>query len=315
MSVITANNLSTIDARLRHMFFEASGNIPIISTDIVKTETTERAYEIFNRWSGTGEAPIVGEGANYTEKDIAQETTKTVSVLKFGFKIRVTRELIKDNLFEPIQDDVAKAMKNSMVSTKERRQMNLLNNGFTTQLTPDGLSLFNSAHTLVNGGTQSNVSAASTALDIDFLWEGVNTMQTTVGNSGLYDNIYPPKWLVVPQALERRANELLRSDWVPQSTENQDNVVKFLYPIKVRTTPFLTSTTAWFLFGDKSAVIDYGLVLLQREPLEILAQFDEKAMAEVGDSLSKDIYAWKCRERYEAATPTHFFGTFGNAGA
>lgn len=315
MAVISANNLSALDARLRRMFLEAKGNVPIISTNFTKVQTTTRRYENFNRWVGVGEASVVAEGANYPEKQISQATATTVTVQKFGFKINVTRELIEDNLFEPIADDVAKAMKNSMVSTRERRTMNLLNNGFTTQVIDDGLSLFNTAHTLIQGGTQSNRAATAAALDLDTLWSGINTMQTSVSNSGLLDSIYQPKCIVGPQDLERRMNELIKSEWVPQVTENTANVVAALYPIKAYASPYLTSTTAWFLFASPSDVVEYGIIVLMREPLQIIRDFEEMGNTELGDSVSRDIFGWKCRERYETATPKSFLGTYGNAGA
>lgn len=321
MPVITNANLSAINANVKTMVLESKGNIPLISDNIVKTEQlTEGRYRTYDRWVGVGEAGIVGEGANYPEKQIMSGQNKTVSVKKFGFKIGVTRELIMDNLFAPIQDSVARSAKNSMVQTKEHRVINMLNNGFSggTQKTPDGLTLFNSAHVLLQGGTQTNVSAASTALDLDGLWEGINTMQTTISGSGLYDALYSPRYIVTPQGLQRRANELIKSEWIPQVTENTANVgptVGGLYPMEALATPLLSSATAWFLFANPSEVTEYGLILLQREALQIVELFDLKSGSETGSVVDRDIYSWKIRERYECDTPKTWYGTFANPGA
>lgn len=314
MSAVTSSMLSAIDARLRQMVFEGASSIPIISDKIVKKRTTDRAYEIINRFVGVDEAAVVGENTVFPEKDVKQDTSKTVSIKKFGFVINASRELIVDNMFEPIMEVVAKAMRNSMTQTKERRIINLFNNGFTTQTTQDGLSLFNTAHTLVQGGTQSNRAAAASALDLDSLWSAINTMKTTSGNSTLYDTIYDPRFLVVPQALERRAKELVESEWAPQTTENQINVVRSHYPFTVLTSPLLSSTTAWFLVANPSDVLEYGVCLWQREPLSISALFDVRGDTEVGNSVDRDVYSWKARERYECDT-VHWLGTYGNAGA
>lgn len=313
-TVITNTMLSAIDARLRKFAFETKASIPLIGEKVVRTQQTDRRYEIFNRVVGTPEASVVDEGEIYTQKEIKQDSSKTVSVKKFGFVINVARELIMDNLFEPIQDDVARAMKNSMVQTKERRILNMLNNGFTSQTTQDGGYLF-SSHTLIQGGTQSNYAATPAALELDTLWDGRNTMRTSKGNSGLYDNIYDAKYLIVPQALERRANELIKSEWVPQLTENTANVIGSIAPMMtVLTSPLLTSTTAWFLAADQSDVAEYGLRLVQREPMSINALFNIQGSTELGNSVDRDVYSWRCRERYECDSVT-WFGLYGNAGA
>lgn len=313
-TVLSSQMLALLDARFRNVFFETKNTIPSIFQDVYRTVSTERSYEQFNRVVGVDEAMEVPEGGIYPQKSIAQDTGKTVRVKKFGFVIDVSRELIMDNLFEPIQDDVSKAMKNSMTQTKEKRAINVLNNGFTTQLAQDGLSLFNTAHTLVQGGTQSNRSATNAALDLTSFWEGRNIMQTTKGQSTLYDAIYPAKYLCGPQQLERRINELLKSEWIPQSAENTANVLTTLTSIQPRVSPFFTSTTAWFFTANPSDVLEYALRYLDRESLSINALFNITGDAEVGLSTERDVYSWRCRERYEMDAVT-WYGVYGNSGA
>jgi hypothetical protein len=306
--------LSAVDARLRSMFFETNATIPMIAKQILLQKTTDRAYEIVNRVVGQGEATEVAENGAYPQKEIKQDIAITIQPKKFGFITDVSRELIEDNLFTSIQDSVAKGMRNSMDQTHERRGLNLLNNGFTTQLAEDGLSLFNTVHVLVNGGTQSNRASVATALDIDSLWTGRNTMKTTKGNSGLFDNIYDAKFIVVPQALERRANELIKSEWVPQSMENQANVIGSLTNMTVLTSPLLTSDTAWFLVANPSEVLSFALVNYQRKMMNITSLFNVTGSVELGNAVDKDVFSWKTSERFEVATPT-WFGVYGNAGA
>ena len=313
-TVVTNDMLSAIDARLRKFAFETNASIPIISDAIFKTIPTERRYEIVNRVYGVDEAVEVPENGIFPTKTIKQDASKTISVKKFGFIINVSRELILDDLFSPIQEDVARAMKNSMIQTRERRALNLLNNGFTTQLAQDGLSLFNTAHTLGQGGTQSNRASIASALDLDSLWEGRNTMQTTKGQSTLFDAIYTAKCIVGPQALERRMNELIKSEWIPQTTENTANVIGSLVNFTTKNSPLLTSDTAWFLAADPSQVMEYALRIWERETLSINALFNITGNTELGNSVDRDVYSWRCRERYEMDSPT-WYGVYGNAGA
>lgn len=307
--------LSAIDARLKRMAFEAPSYVKMIYDKIFKVTQTDRAYEIVNRVVGVDEAGVVQENGAYPEKEIKQDVAKTINMKKFGFRINVSRELIVDNLFQSIQDDVSRAMTNSMYQTKERRALNVLNNGFTTQQAQDGVALFSTSHPLIQGGTQSNAASVASALDLDSLWSGRNTMKTTVSNSTLFDQIYDAKYIVVPQALERRATELLKSEWVPQSVENTANVIGSLAGgLTVLTSPLLTSNTAWFLVADPSAVQEFGLRFFEREPLNINSLFDVKGSSELGVSIDKDVYTWRCRERYEVDAVT-WYGLYGNSGA
>lgn len=269
-TVLETMILSAVDARIHSMFLEAKGNMPKIASKLVLTKATDRPYEVFNRFVGVGAAGVVDENAIYPSKEIKQFTPKTVDVLKFGFRVDVSRESVVDNMFTPIASSVARAMRNSMDQTQELRILNLLNNGFGTTTSADGGYLF-ASHTLAQGGTQSNYASTATALDVDSLWSAINTIKTSVSNSGLYDSIHVPKYLVVPQALERMATELMKSQFIPFKLENQVNALEQLYPMEVLTSPLLSSSTAWFLIADPSQLSSESLVLIQREVLTQVA--------------------------------------------
>lgn len=315
MPQITTQFLNSLDNRFRRLTLSSKSTIPLISDRILETKTTDRAYEQFGYIAGVGEAAVVPEGGLYPEKALKQGDSKTINVDKYGFKIGITRELVEDNQFEDFMSMVPRATRAAMSQTRERIALNLLNNGFdaNTQTTPDGKALFATDHVLKQtGGAQAN-SATAAALDIDSLWTGLNLAKLTVSDAGLYDSIYTPKYLVVPQALERRSRELLKSELTPQITENQINAVRGLYDMEVLTSPLLTSTTAYFMLAKPSDVLYYGLICLNRENFNIHPLFSVKD-AEIGDAIDKDIYSWRVRERY-AMDVIHWNGTYGNAGA
>jgi len=308
-------NLTSLDARLRSKFLSSGGMIPVISDRVLKTRKTDRAYEIFDFMAGIPETGIVGENAIFPQAEVKSGDSRTLTVDKRGVVINVTRELIDDNLFEPVVDDIGKALRMAMDQARERAAVNLFNNGFSSTApfaTPDGVSLFNTAHVLKQGGTQSN-SATAAALDLDTYWNAINTMKTSKDDSTLFASIYEPKFAIVPQELQRRIFETIRSDKVPFVFENTMNIAKQLYAVEPLSTPLLTSTTAWFLVADPGAVLYFGLIHLIREALSIKAQFKIDD-AEIGNSVERDVYSWKARERYTHGT-VHWNGTFGNAGA
>lgn len=316
MSVLRVNNLDVLDARFRNIALSSKSNIPLISDKIVVTKTTDRSYEKFNYWAGINETLLVSEDSVFPSKDIKQGDGQTINVQKYGVVINVTKEMVDDNEFTPIMDVVAKSMTNCMVQTRERIAVNLLNNGFdsTQETTPDGVALFSASHVLKQTGALQSNTATAAALDLDSLWAGINTMKTTLDDSGLYASIYLPKFLVVPQALERRANELIKSEWIPQTTENTANIIGSIVNLSVLTSPLLTSTTAWFLVANPAEVNYYGLIHLQRESLSIRPLFDVKGSADLGNSVDRDLYSWRAKERYNYGL-VHWNGLYGNQGA
>lgn len=315
MSTIIRNTIpSTLDARLRQNFLAQNDSVDFIGPKIAKEKKTDRAYELYNYRVGTAQATVVGENQLYPEQEMAEGYGRTLQPLKYGFVISASREMVKDNLFEPIAGDVGKAARRSMDQTREQNAVNLLNNGFDSALetTPDGAALFSLTHLLKGGGTQANLTTAA-ALDVDQYWSGVNLAKTTVGESTLF-NTWSPDYIVVPQALERRAYEILRSDKVPFVMSNTANIAMQLYKTEVLTSPFLSSSTAWFLLAKPSSLLYPALLNLSREALELVATFNISGNTEVGDGTDRDAMAWKVRERYIYGL-THWFGTFGNAGA
>ena len=57
---------------------------------------------------------------------------------------------------EDVKDFAIKAK-----DTQDYTAFGLFRNGFTTALTADGVSIFNSAHPLIGGGTQSNYGTSA----------------------------------------------------------------------------------------------------------------------------------------------------------
>ena len=80
-----------------------------------------------------------------------------------GFAI--TEEAMEDNLYDSLSARYTKALSRAMAYTKQVKAANLLNNGFTTFQSGDGVTLFNASHPLVSGGTNAN--RPSTGADLN----------------------------------------------------------------------------------------------------------------------------------------------------
>ena len=59
---------------------------------------------------------------------------------------------MEDNLYDALSARYTKALARAMAYTKQVKAAALLNNGFTTFQSGDGVSLFNASHPTVAGG-------------------------------------------------------------------------------------------------------------------------------------------------------------------
>ena len=93
------------------------------------------------------------------ESYTARYNHETISM---GFAI--TEEAMEDNLYDSLSARYTKALSRAW-RTKQVKAANLLNNGFTTFQSGDGVTLFNASHPLVSGGTNAN--RPSTGADLN----------------------------------------------------------------------------------------------------------------------------------------------------
>jgi hypothetical protein len=139
--------------------------------------------------------------------------------------------------------------------TQDDNGFKLFRNGFTTTLTADGNAFF-STHTLINGGTVINNDTG--VLSVDNLNGAIVALRQQKNQAGvILGNI--PAILLVPSKLLKKAIEITESALIADSADNNLNVYRSAYGMKVLTSPWLDSVaggsdTAWFLLSKNHAV-------------------------------------------------------------
>jgi hypothetical protein len=108
--------------------------------DIYETESSERSFEEEVKLSGFGAAPVKAEGSaisydNAQESFTARYNHETVAM---GFSI--TEEAMEDNLYDSLSARYTKALARAMAYTKQVKAAALLNTGFTTFNSGDGVN-------------------------------------------------------------------------------------------------------------------------------------------------------------------------------
>lgn len=216
--------------------------------------TTHASY-IQEIYKGTGLFPKIGEIQTVPSDTPSVTNKQTILVADFGDSIELSKDMFDDNMHGVWAETVTQFAVMAR-RTQDNNAMGVFRNGFTTQLTADGVSWFNAAHPLIGGGTTSNIVAGAltpaTLNDaLTALFEQKNQDGVIMGNT--------PKTLVVPGALWKHAREITDSALIADSGNNNLNVYRSAFGFTVWTSPYLGaaaggSNTAWFLLAERHGV-------------------------------------------------------------
>jgi hypothetical protein len=269
--------------------------------EIYETETSERSFEEEVKLSGFGAAPVKAEGAavsydNAQESFTARYNHETVAM---GFSI--TEEAMEDNLYDSLSARYTKALARAMAYTKQVKAASLLNTGFTTFQSGDGVTLFNASHPTVGGGVNANVPGVAADLNETSLEQAVIDIAAFTDERGLLIAARPRK-LIVPPALMFVATRLLQTELRVGTADNDINAIRNngSIPEGFRVNHYLTDTDAWFLTTD----VPNGMKHFVRTAM---------ATSMDGDFDTGNV-RYKARERYSFGVSDPL-GMYGSAGA
>ena len=275
-------------------------------------ETSDKAFEDEFEAAGLGPMPEKPEGESTEYQDTREGGSKRYTHYTYALGVRSSWELYEDDQIGVIKQ-VPKCLVRSAHFTKEMAAANVFNLGFTTTLVSDGLSLFNTAHTLAGGptatqiapGVSGYISAAGTypnRIDSDFsmtaLQNAIMLYERMPDSMGMPIQM-KPRLIVAPPELKWILREVLGSAHKPYTANNEINSV-LNEDLTYFLSHYLTSPTAWFMLPDKS---DTTLKFFNRKPLT-----DDYA-----DDF--DTYSFKTisRMRFSVGAST-WWGTFGSNG-
>jgi hypothetical protein len=271
--------------------------------EIYETETSERSFEEETKLSGFSAAPVKNEGSAiaYDNAQEAWSTRYTHETIALGFSI--TEEAIEDNLYDSLSSRYTKSLARAMAYTKQVKAAAVLNNGFSSSYPGgDGVSLFNSAHPLISGGTNSNTPSTQVDLNETSLEAAVIQIAAWTDERGLLIAAKPKK-MIVPPNLMFVAKRLLDTELRVSTADNDINAIKQMgaIPEGYTVNHFLTDTNAWFLTTD----VPNGLKHFVRTPLSNSMD---------GDFDTGNV-RYKARERYSFgwSDPLGMWGSSGTA--
>ena len=270
--------------------------------EIYETETSERSFEEETKLSGFSAAPVKNEGSAIAYDNAQEAWTARYNHETIAMGFSITEEAVEDNLYDSLSSRYTKALARAMAYTKEVKGAYVLNNAFNTAVTyGDGVTLCNTAHPLISGGSNSNRPSTPADLNETSLENAVIQIAGWTDERGLLIAAKPKK-LVVPPALMFVATRLLETELRVGTNDNDINAIKNngSVPGGYTVNHFLTDTNAWFLLTD----VPNGLKHFVRTPLQNSMD---------GDFDTGNV-RYKARERYSFGVSDPL-GIYGSPGA
>ena len=270
--------------------------------EIFDTESSERAFEEEVMLSGFGEAPVKSEGSMVTY-DTAQESfTARYSHETIALAFSLTEEAIEDNLYDTLSSRYTRALARSMMTTKNIKGANILNNAFSSSFVGgDGKELCATDHPTVGNETQRNELSTAADLNETSLEQSLIDIAAFEDERGLKINALARK-LFIPTALQFVADRLLETPGRVGTADNDINAVRNMgmVPEGYTVNHYLTDTDAFFLKTD----VPNGLKHFVRTPVSTNMEGD----FETGN------VRYKARERYSFGF-SDWRAIFGSPGA
>ena len=258
--------------------------------------------------AGTNSSVIGGGGYFQTtledvaltnEANVAAAATRFTPNLQFKKNLPISRTFMADQQ----QSAVSKAVAQQALTwgaSRDRNAFAVYANGFTSQTTIDGATLFSASHVNENGDTVNNTfTGALTDPNLNII---VDALRTQLSQTGVILG-YTPKFLLTPSILHQTGMAVTKSVLRSGTGNNDLNYWSEMYPgMKVVFSPFLNavSTTAYFIGAQT-----HGISRFEREAFfTVLRPWEENP---------NDQYMYKMRAR-EAVDSIEYSGLDASTG-
>ena len=287
---------------LSKVYNRAYNEAPEMWTQFFNMGSSDRAYEEHFNWAGFEQFQNYDELEDIQLRDAKPGFKVRYIHRKWGSGYQLSQEMVDDNLYSGVIDQFPAHLARAGRATKETVAASIFNLGFSgTQLGGDAKTLFATDHPLqgAGGGTTSNTFATARALSHSAIKDAIVQLKRTKADDDIFSPV-TPAILLVPDALEFRAQEILGTDKVPYSTDNTKNVLQSAN-LAIVSWSYLTSDDTWFLLAPKAQT---ALNYFERWPLRQVMKD-----VELNQSMIHVAY-----ERYSFGFSDHV-GSFGVQGS
>lgn len=251
MAISRAQLVKELEPGLNALFGMEYKNYDNEHTAIYDVESSDRAFEEEVMLSGFGEAPTKSEGAGVAYDDAQEVYTARYTHETIALAFSLTEEAIEDNLYDKLAARYTRALARSMAQTKQIKAASILNNGFSTSVGGDGVTLFSTSHPTLGGANLSNTLATAADLNETSIEQALIDIAGFTDERGLKIAVRGMK-LVIPKELVFTAERIMKSTNRVATADNDINAIRNMgmLPQGYTVNNFLTDTDAWFIKTD-----------------------------------------------------------------
>src|SRR3990167_6719589 len=231
---LSGANPSLIKTALDEVLFTVFSKSPAESIasaetpQLFKQSSIDRAAVIEQEFMGPGKWNKNNEDTAPEETTFLASNTTTYNVDEWDQDLPVSKRFFDDDQHETVMRairDMGRQARNS----RDENALDIYAGGFDATTTPDGAYLFSDSHTNINGDTIDNLSSgAFTPTTFETLVRILVEQKDQRGRLG--GHTPDGGAFLVPPILFPDAQEYLKSELKPNSTDNNLNYVSLIYP-------------------------------------------------------------------------------------
>ncbi len=240
-------------------------------TELFDIQSSSQNYEELVEHTGFGLVPVKPQGEAVGYQALTQGITARFTHTAYGMGYAVTREELKDNLYERVSRNRAGALAFSFAQTRENVGAQVYNRAFSSSyLGADGKALLATDHPTASGGTYSNELATPASFSEAAVEDlAIQIMQATDAK-GLKISLMPTK-LIGPVNLVYEFERVLKTEKQVYTADNTISAIKALGTIpSYVVNHYLTDTNNWFVRTNAPQ----GMLWFDREAVEFTKDED-----------------------------------------
>jgi hypothetical protein len=250
--ITTSTAFRTLKATLEAIVTDDTDNVEsqVVFKKYCQVEPMEDGYEDELENGGPGLATEKAEGQALDVMDLSEGYLTRYTPRKLGLIMQISEELDEDGKYNDKYCNFARRMKRAMWKTMDVDAAQMFNRAANSAYVGgDGLSLANSAHTIPGGGTFSNTLSTAFSPSRAALIVVYQNALLLPGHDGITEG-YKLEAIVHPVAQWGAWAGIIGSDKVPESGNNEKNVVQDMKLKQVPVPFWSASTTNWGALTD-----------------------------------------------------------------
>lgn len=272
--------------------------------------TRDRKSFIWQEWSNVGAFEVHQEQEDIKRTDVRTANKTTVDLRKYIKSVPVSTEMREDDVHNTDSVLVRNLGDRMRLTQDSEAVLRTYGDGFdgNVHTAPDGNSLYNNSHTTISGDTVDNLETGTLTPDnLDTL---VQSLQTQLGHDGELGS-FVFAGILVPPALYKTAKEVMDSELLANSAENNTNIFSTVYgTVAIKMSTFLDSDF------NSATNADTSYYVVSRNHQITRATHTTGVSTDLIEPRYSNTDSWEYRARYrEESFPGSFLGTAASNGS